>query len=350
MARKIAVVLMNLGGPDGPDSVQPFLQNLFSDPAIIRTNALTRWLLARLISYGRKKEARRNYAMMDAGGGSPLLGETKKQAGVLRSVLQGRLAQDEEVRIFIAMRYWHPFTQEAAKEVKDWAPDECILLPLYPHYSTTTTGSSLTEWEKHYSGPCKTICCYPFNEDLIDAHIGKIKQAYSRIKSPENPVLLLSAHGLPEQIIEAGDPYQWQIEQMSEMLRARLPDSWEIITCYQSRVGRLKWIEPATEDVIAKAAQAQRHIVVAPVAFVSEHIETLVELGEEYRLIAEKEGAASYICAQALGTDEQFMTCLADQIIAALEMTDATRLCNGGRICPAEFKACPYATEKLNAV
>ncbi len=336
---------MNMGGPDGPASVQPFLQNLFSDPAIIRTNSLIRWLLARLISHGRKKEATRNYAMMDAGGGSPLLGETKKQADALHSVLQSRTAQDEDVRVFIAMRYWHPFTQEVAKQVKDWAPDECVLLPLYPQYSTTTTGSSLKEWAKHYSGPCKAICCYPFNADLIDAHLGKILQAHARAGSPDNPVLLLSAHGLPENIIHDGDPYQWQIEQMSEKLKARLPDSWDIITCYQSRVGRLKWIGPSTEDEIAKAAKAHRHIIIAPISFVSDHIETLVELGEEYRRIAEKAGAGSYVCVQALGTDALFINCLAGQVMAALEMADTTRSCAGRRLCPPDFKGCPHAEE-----
>ncbi len=341
MARKIAVVLFNLGGPDGPDAVQPFLQNLFSDPAIITAPAPVRFFLSRFISRTRAPNVKKNYAMMDAGGGSPLLPETEKQAAALTQALAKR-APEDEVRCFIAMRYWHPFTHAAAKDVKDWGATDIVLLPLYPQYSTTTTGSSIVAWEKAGGQVARTICCYPFAEDFIDAHVSRIMDAHARAGAPEDVTLLLSAHGLPERVVKAGDPYQWQCEMLAEMLAGRLPAHWEITPCYQSRVGPLKWIGPSTESKIEKAAEAKRHILIAPTAFVSEHIETLVELGEEYRLVAEKHGAASYTRVEALGIHDGFITALADQVTAALaEKPGSIRSCAGSRLCPPSWKACP---------
>ncbi|WP_290491304.1 ferrochelatase, partial [Hyphomonas sp. UBA4508] len=199
MGRKIAVVLFNLGGPDSDKTVKPFLKNLFRDPAIIGAPLPIRWFLARLISTTRAPSVIKNYAMMDAGGGSPLLPETQKQAHALTASLQEKLPEDE-VRCFIAMRYWHPFTEEAATDVKAWGADEVVLLPLYPQFSTTTTGSSLTAWNKAYKGVAKTICCYPFAEGLISSHVDLIMKAHKAAGEPGNVRLLLSAHGLPEKI------------------------------------------------------------------------------------------------------------------------------------------------------
>ncbi len=341
MGRRIAIVLFNLGGPDKPASVQPFLQNLFKDPAIIRAPGPLRWLLSRLISRTRAPSVKKNYAMMDAGGGSPLLGETRKQAEALERSLAQRLPGDE-VRCFIAMRYWHPFTEEAAAAVKAWNADEVVLLPLYPQFSTTTTGSSLTAWQAAYDGPSRTVCCYPFDEDFIAAHLERIHQAYEAAGKPGDVTLLLSAHGLPEQVVRDGDPYQWQCETLGNRLKPRLPADWEIITCYQSRVGPLKWIGPPTEAEVERAAEAGRNILIAPIAFVSEHIETLVELGEEYREIAEAHGAASYTRVEALGTASGFMRALTRQVLAALEMPGTLRSCSGGRLCPAGWSGCPH--------
>lgn len=341
MGRKIAVVLFNLGGPDKAESVQPFLKNLFRDPAIIRAPLPIRWVLARLISRSRAPMVIENYAMMDAGGGSPLLPETEAQAEVLTAELEKRLP-DDEIRCFIAMRYWHPFTEEAAKEVKAWGADEVVLLPLYPQFSTTTTGSSLTAWNKAYKGQTRTICCYPFEESFVSAHVDRIMQAWEKAGRPENVSLLLSAHGLPESVVKAGDPYQWQCETLAEMIAGRVPADWEITACYQSRVGPLKWIGPATEEMVKAEAKAGKNILIAPIAFVSEHIETLVELGEEYRLVAEQYGAASYTRVEALGTHPDFIAMLANETVEALRMKAPIRSCAGDRLCPAGWSGCPH--------
>lgn len=346
MARKLAIVLFNLGGPDRAEAIQPFLQNLFSDPAIIRAPAPIRWMLARLISRSRAPGVTRNYALMNVpGGGSPLLPETEKQARALETELRRRL-ENTEVRCFIAMRYWHPFTAEAAEAVKAWAPDETVLLPLYPQFSSTTTGSSLTEWARHYAGPVRTLCCYPFNEDLIGAHAEKILAAWREAGEPDNVRLLMSAHGLPESVVKAGDPYQWQVEAMAERLVPLLPADWESQVCYQSRVGPLKWIGPATEDEVVRAAQAGKHVLIAPIAFVSDHIETLVELGEEYRELAEQNGVAGYTNISALGVHPRFIKSLADEVEASLSAVVSIRSCKGGRLCPSGFGDCPNQAAK----
>lgn len=342
MARKVAVVLFNLGGPDRKETIRPFLQNLFDDPAIIRAPTPVRWALARLISRTRAPAVAKNYAMMNQeGGGSPLLPETRKQAYALQSALETARPGDS-FRCFIAMRYWHPFTHEAAADVAAWAPDEILLVPLYPQYSSTTTGSSLSEWQKHSSAPAKTLCCYPFNEDFIEAHARKIRDAWQAAGAPGNVTLLMSAHGLPEKVVRDGDPYQYQVEEMAARLAALLPEEWHKQVCYQSRVGPLKWIGPATEDVIEEVAKAGRNIIIAPIAFVSDHIETLVELGEEYREVAEEHGAAGYINVPALGTDAGFIGALAEEVLATLDMDGALRSCDGGRLCPSGFTDCPF--------
>lgn len=345
MGRKIAIVLFNLGGPDTGDDVQPFLKNLFKDPAIIGAPLPIRAVLARIISRSRAPMVKENYAMMDAGGGSPLLPETKKQADALTAALSAQLPGDE-VRCFIAMRYWHPFTEEAARDVKAWGADEVILLPLYPQFSTTTTGSSLTAWNKAYKGPAKTICCYPFAEGLISAHVENIMAAHRKAGEPGNVALLLSAHGLPEKIVRGGDPYQWQCEAMGEMIAGRVPADWDVIPCYQSRVGPLKWIGPATEDVVSEQAKAGKNILIAPIAFVSEHIETLVELGEEYRLVAEQAGAPSYTRVDALGVNTEFIAMLAGEVLESLNGPDQIRSCAGSRLCPHDWKRCPNRADK----
>ena len=346
MGRKIAVVLFNLGGPDSQASVQPFLQNLFADPAILRVPSPLRFLLSRLISRLRAPSVRKNYALMkQPGGGSPLLPETQAQVDALEQALSARFPGDT-VKGFIAMRYWHPFTSDTAKDVEAWGPDETILLPLYPQFSSTTTGSSLGQWASAFKGDVKTICCYPFNEDFIEAHADRVMTAWREAGSPDDVSLLMSAHGLPEQVVEDGDPYQWQVEEMASRLASKLPDDWEKIVCYQSRVGPLKWIGPATEDVIETASAEGKTLMIAPIAFVSEHIETLVELGHEYREIAEEAGAKAYITVPALGTADAFIKALADEVQAAVFQPDALRSCQGGRLCPAAFGDCPFSQAK----
>jgi ferrochelatase len=314
---KLAVVLFNLGGPDGPKAVRPFLFNLFKDPAIITAPALVRYPLAAFISATREKTAQANYAIM--GGASPLLPETKKQALALQAALN--LARpDDEVRVFVAMRYWKPFADETAQAVAAFAPDELVLLPLYPHYSTTTSGSSLKDWARAYSGPgrVRTVCCYPTAHGLIDGHARAIRETWEKVGKPDNIRLLFSAHGLPQQIVDAGDPYQAQIEATAAAVAARLPELPDWRVCYQSRVGRLKWLEPSTETEIRRAAADGRGVLVTPIAFVSEHVETLVELDHEYAEVARQVNCAPYLRAPALGIDEAFIGALAKAVAAAV--------------------------------
>jgi ferrochelatase len=346
MAERIAVVLFNLGGPDGPDDVQTFLKNLFSDPAIIRSPAPVRFFVSRMISKSRAPSARENYAKM--GGGSPLLSETRKQADALDQELKRR---GHDARSFIAMRYWKPYASDAVRDVKAWAPARTILLPLYPQFSTTTTASSLKSW-KDAGGPVGVaICCYPDARRFITAHANKLIAAWEAAGRPPNVRALLSAHGLPEIVVKSGDPYQWQVERTAAELKPLLPADWEIEICYQSRVGPLKWIGPATEESVEKAAKAGKAILVSPIAFVSEHIETLVELDIDYARIAREHGAKAYIRAPALGIDPGFIGTLADLVEDAIKdrETSPVRSSCGNRICPANWRDCPNRRVQASA-
>ena len=329
--RKIAVVLFNLGGPDGPDAVRPFLFNLFRDPAIIGLPAPLRYPIAALIAATRTRLAKENYALM--GGGSPLLPETEKQARALEADLAARFP-DAETRCFVAMRYWKPLTDETARAVKAFAPDEVVLLPLYPQYSSTTTGSSLKAWERAYRkgpGRVSTVCCYPADEDLVQAHADLIGAAYDKAGRPGRARLLFSAHGLPEKVILAGDPYQSQVDATAAAVAARLGEGWDWRVTYQSRVGPMKWIGPSTEDEIRAAGQQGLALVVTPIAFVSEHIETLVELDHEYREVATKAGCPAYVRVPALGVTPAFIRGLGglvqQAIVAEHRKTDCAWRC-----------------------
>lgn len=346
MARRIAIVLFNLGGPDGQEDVKPFLRNLFRDPAIIGAPGPIREALAWFISTTRAKSARANYALM--GGGSPLYSETKKQSAALTAALKSALPGDE-IRCFIAMRYWHPFVEEAVAAVKAWGPDETVLLPLYPQFSTTTTGSSLTAWERAGGGPARTLCCYPEEPGFIAAYAELIREAWEKAGKPDQARLLFSAHGLPEKIVKAGDPYQWQVEQSCAAIAAHLPELSDWQVCYQSRVGPLKWIGPSTDETIEAAAVEGKHILLAPVAFVSEHIETLVELDIEYAELAERHGAAGYTRVPAAGTAPDFVSGLAGLVKTALNGDTGLKPPGGARICPAGFGQCPCRTETMDA-
>lgn len=342
--RRIAVVLFNLGGPGDQGSVKPFLFNLFRDPAIIGLPEPFRTLLARLISSRREKSAQANYALM--GGGSPLLPETRRQAEALERALGSRLEGDE-VRTFIAMRYWMPLTEEAAVEVAAFGPDEIVLLPLYPQFSTTTTESSLKRWHELYAGPgvSRTVCCYPRAPGWIGAQAEGVMARLAEAGS--HPVrVLFSAHGIPESLVSRkGDPYQEQIESTCAAIAAEagLKD-WEI--CYQSRVGPMKWLGPSTPEAIARAGRDRIGVVVAPVAFVSEHIETLVELDIEYAELAHEGGVTPYLRAPAVGVAAPFIDTLADAVLEALGRTGTAPFGPG---CRADWKACPCQKERRAA-
>jgi ferrochelatase len=338
---KLAVVLFNLGGPTSPDSVKPFLFNLFNDPSILRVRNPMRWLLAKFISGRRAKEAGEIYAKL--GGKSPLLENTRVQAAALETAL----ADEGEVRVFIAMRYWHPMSRETAEAVKAFGPDQIVLLPLYPQFSTTTSASSYRVWNQAAEAvgldvPATLVCCYPLEPGFIQSAAGLVREAYRRAVDYGAPRVLFSAHGLPETIVRAGDPYQWQCERTVEALVAALdlPDlDW--VGCYQSRVGPLKWIEPATEDEVRRAAAERRPLIVVPIAFVSEHSETLVEIGMEYRELALDNGVPFFASVPTVADAPPFIAGLARLVRDAARRPPGICSAQGDRYCPSGFAGCP---------
>ncbi len=327
---KIAVILFNLGGPDCPEAVEPFLRNLFSDKAIITLPALLRLPLARLIARRRAPIAREIYHRI--GGRSPIVEETQKQARALEAALAG---SGVEAKTFIAMRYWHPFSDGAAQAVKAYGPDKIVLLPLYPQYSTTTTASSFQDWERAakrmgLTAPTARICCYPAENGFVAAMAARIRAALAEARGDTGTRLLLSAHGLPKKVIANGDPYQRQVEQSAAAIVAALniPDlDWQV--CYQSRVGPLEWIGPATDDEIRRAGADGKNLIVAPLAFVSEHSETLVELDIEYRKLAEEAGVPDYRRVPAVNVHPDFIAGLAGLVRRATG--GETLLCSENR-------------------
>ena len=333
---KLGLVLFNLGGPDQADSVRPFLRNLFSDRAIIDLPAIARYPLARFIADRRAPESRGIFA--EIGGRSPILPETDAQA----RALEAHLTQaGHEVKAVVAMRYWHPFTREAVAHIKIWNPDYVILLPLYPQYSTTTTRSSLGEWHReaarqHLKIPTHEVCCFPVEDGFVSAMTQLLATALSRVKPGIAYRVLFSAHGLPKRVIQKGDPYQWQVEQTVAAVVARLNRSeFEHRICYQSRVGRLEWIGPATDAEIRQAGAEGKGVVVVPAAFVCEHSETLFELDIKCARIAKDSGVADYIRVPTVRTHPAFIEGLARLALAALE-AHAPISCVPGRLCPSD--------------
>jgi ferrochelatase len=313
--RKIAVVLFNLGGPDNQDDVRPFLRNLFSDKAIIGLPEIFRLPLAWLISTTRADKSKALYALM--GGGSPLLENTKAQSDALRMELQSR-NKNCEIKTFIAMRYWMPFCKEAVREVEQFCPDEVVLLPLYPQYSFTTTGSSIAEWEHYYDAPYKVVSEYPQANGFVSAAAKLILSEYDKLQRPNKVRVLFSAHGLPQKNIDSGDPYEKQIGLSASAISSLLPNNFEFVTCYQSKVGPLKWLGPSTPDEIQRAGNDKIGIIVYPISFVSEHIETLVELDIEYKELAHEAKVPFFARARTVGNDPIFISNLADLVEAKI--------------------------------
>src|SRR3954469_2246500 len=313
---KIAIILFNLGGPDSLDAVQPFLRNLFSDPAIITLPAWLRLPLASFIARRRTPKARGIYAKI--GGGSPIVGQTEAQARALEGALEDALGKEHEWRGYVCMRYWHPMTEAVVRSVQRFAPDRIVLLPLYPQFSTTTTASSFNAWKKAagFKTPTVEVESYPTEPGFIRASIDLVKQGLAEVGDVPRRVLF-SAHGLPEKIIRKGDPYQSQVEQTAAAIGQQL-DGIEWSVCYQSRVGPLKWIGPPTESEIRRAASDGKSVVLYPLSFVSEHSETLVELDIDYRQLAKQAGVPKYVRVPTVGTHPQFIHGLADLVQAAL--------------------------------
>tara|TARA_B110000881_G_C18502451_1_gene477696 strand:+ start:91 stop:1113 length:1023 start_codon:yes stop_codon:yes gene_type:complete len=334
---KKAIILFNLGGPDSLNAVEPFLFNLFNDPAIINLPTIFRYPLAKFISKRRTPVAKAIYAEM--GGKSPILEETQIQANAIEKNLSN---EDDEYKCFIVMRCWNPRALETIKKVKKFNPNQIILLPLYPQYSNATSGSSIKEWldickKENIKTETKIICCYPTEENFILSYTNLIKSKIDLEKLSEI-TLIFSAHGLPENKIKQGDPYQWQVEQSVKKLVEELSiKKLNYILSYQSRVGPLKWIGPSTEDVIKEAAKKQKILVVVPVAFVSEHSETLVELDIEYKKLAEENGSKQYIRVPAVTINKNFINSLKSSILQASHEERFTSSVK----CPKQFKKCP---------
>ncbi len=350
--KRLAIVLYNLGGPDRLESVQPFLYNLFMDPAIIGAPLPIRWVLAKLISIRRAPIAQEIYEHL--GGKSPLLELTKDQATALTNAVN-KLDEDVEVQSFISMRYWHPMSDETAKDVKAFNPDEIVMLALYPQYSTTTTQSSFEDWDcaskkVGLDVPTKRICCYPADAGWIDAQAELLTQAIQSVElqtGEQGIRVLFSAHGLPKKIVdEKGDPYPAQVQLGAELIAKAMErtghplSDW--LVSFQSRVGPLEWIGPSTDDEIERAGKDGVALVVLPIAFVSEHSETLVELDIEYKKLANEKGVKTYVRVPAVGTHPAFINGLAELVQRARGQSRG--LCPAGevtRICNIDAKACP---------
>lgn len=357
--RRVAVVLFNIGGPDNLAAVRPFLYNLFSDPAIITLPGGLRHLIAGLLAWRRAPVAREIYKLI--GGKSPITAGTRAQAAALEKKLNNGNGGDggegkSEFRCFTSMRYWHPRAQQTVEEVREFAPDDIVLLPLFPQYSTTTVGTSLGEWSRaaraaRLDVPTHACCCYPLEEGVIEAHAAAITKAIAE-KMGDRPFrLLLSAHSLPQKTVDAGDPYVWQVDQTVDRLIKRLQEETGCAhidhrVCYQSRVGPLKWLGPDTQNEIRRAGAEGLALIVAPIAFVSEHSETLVELDIEYAKLATEAGVPLYYRMPALGTDDRFIDALAKITLRRLGSGNCGSASSeaGERICPAGFAACHLKT------
>jgi ferrochelatase len=273
------------------------------------------------------------------GGGSPLLPETRAQAQALEASLAARRPVDE-VRVFVAMRYWSPLSEETAREVERFAPDEVVLAPLYPQYSTTTSASSLKAWRDVYrgSGRVSTLCCWYDNDGLVAAHADRIREVWEGAGRPKVR-LLFSAHGLPERVVAGGDPYQWQVEATCVRVAAALGDGWDWKICYQSRVGPLRWLGPSTPEAIKEAIGEGLGVLIDPIAFVSDHVETLVELDHDYERLARECGVSVYLRAPVMGVTPVFIEGLAGAVDRALGRKGVGP---DGASCPATFGRCPH--------
>ena len=333
---KKAVILFNLGGPDKLESVEPFLFNLFNDPEILSIPSIFRYPLAKFISKRRAPIAKNIYR--EIGNKSPILELTQEQA----TSLEKKLSVKGEYKCFVVMRCWHPRAIDVIKKVKVFNPEEIILLPLYPQFSAATSGSSINEWndlckKENYKVKTKTICCYPTESNFVKSHVKLIKKTIQNTES-KNFKLLFSAHGLPEIKIKNGDPYQWQVEETVKKIMIDLKDeNLDHTISYQSRVGPLKWIGPSTDEEIIKHSKEKKGIVIVPVAFVSEHSETLVELDIEYKKLAEENGCSFYKRVPALGVEENFIKGLAELVLQ--QETRGNFISSVA--CPTKYIKCP---------
>lgn len=323
--KKIGVVLFQLGGPDSPDAIEPFLYNLFCDPEIIDfpLAKVARPLLAKFISKGRAKKVQHHYGQI--GGYSPIREMTERQARALETELRREI----DATVFVAMRYWHPFTAEAVTRVRDAGCDELILLPLYPQYSSTTTGSSLNEWERRcrdvaYNPRSTIIRDYHRSPEYLDSLAGRIKSTFDRFGSPKGVHLIFSAHSVPMSVIQKGDPYQAHIEETVKLVMQRGGWANPYSLCYQSKVGNQKWLQPSLHETIERlGSEGTEKVLVVPVAFVSDHVETLAEIDIEAREEAAEHGIEQFEMMPGLNDDPSFIRALATLVYDAAGLASA---------------------------
>ncbi len=340
--RRVGIVLFQLGGPDTLEAIEPFLYNLFCDPDIIDFPfaRIGRKPLAKLISTTRARKVQHHYATI--GGGSPIRKHTERQARSLEAELQ---RQGVDARCFVAMRYWHPFTAEAIAQLRAADCDEVVLLPLYPQSSSTTTGSSLNEWRRLFSDEMPVCCVETFyrNTTYLDAIVEKVNEALERFPEPHRPEILFSAHSVPMSVIEKGDPYQKQIEETVRLLTER--GGWDNRhrVCYQSKVGASRWLQPSLRSSLEVLAREKvREVCVVPVAFVSDHVETLGEINHEAREQAQHLGFTQFEMSAGLNDSPKFIQALGQIVLQALEQQ--VRSLHAIRVAGSALTAPEYAT------
>lgn len=343
---RTGVLLLNLGGPDQLEDVRPFLFNLFSDPEIIRLPFP--WLqkpLAWFIATNREKKSQENYRQI--GGGSPLRRITEAQAQALQEQLRQK---GREASVYIGMRYWHPFTEEAIARIKRDQIDNLVILPLYPQFSISTSGSSFRLLDKIWqedpalsSINYTTVPSWYQRPGYLKAMAQLISQELDKFPNPDQVHIFFSAHGVPQSYVEeAGDPYQKEIEECTDLIMQTLNRPNPHTLAYQSRVGPVEWLKPYTEDAIQElGAQGVQDLVVVPISFVSEHIETLQEIDIEYRELAEESGIHHFQRVPALDTNPVFIADLADLVIEALDappvaLSEVTQMKKKVRMYPQE--------------
>jgi protoporphyrin/coproporphyrin ferrochelatase len=316
--RGLGIVLFQLGGPDTLEAIQPFLFNLFSDPDIIDFPfaRLGRRPLAKLISVARAKKVQHHYSAI--GGSSPIRKFTEIQARALEARMNDF---GVNARCFVAMRYWHPFTAEAIERLQAANCQELVLLPLYPHYSSTTTGSSLNEWNRNFRGdiPVHQVESFFRDQLYLDALVEKIDQALSRFPASSGPEIVFSAHSLPQSIIDHGDPYQRQIQETVRLLmhRGGWPNRHRL--CYQSKVGASRWLQPSLHRALRDLAAAKVHeVCIVPISFVSDHVETLGEIDHEAREDARQFGIQQFEMTEGLNDSPKFINALAHLVLRAV--------------------------------
>lgn len=320
---RIAVVLFQLGGPDSLDAVNPFLTNLFRDPDIIDfpLAKIAREPLARYIAFRRSKKVGAYYRRI--GGKSPIGALTGLQA----RALEAELRKSIDAKVYTAMRYWHPLTEETVSEIEKESFRSIVLLPLYPQYSKTTTGSSVNEWNRRFRTnrenrlPVKLIEHFYDHPLYIEAIVENINATLKRFgRSDEKEIhLVFSAHGVPVKVIESGDPYQRQIESTVRLVMERGGWGCPHHLCYQSKVGPAAWLKPSLDETVhSLAAKSVKNLLVVPVAFVTEHIETLHEINIETREEAERLGIQQFEMMPALNDHPKFIRALTDLVIRAV--------------------------------